>query len=115
MQNYSNFQIYSSNLTNPDSEYRREWYSKVLLIKKQPEVNLNESMIQTPESPSYINQQATFAEGLNREYREFRLIEIMNEHDVIEHLRFIHPLIYGLEQKFYFDIKNQYMLERQNN
>ena len=80
-----------------ESEYRREWYQKVLLVKKDPEI-LDDMQIQlTTESPSYIPNQQVFVNSLVKEYREFILLEIISENLVIEHLRFIHPSYIGTQ------------------
>lgn len=58
--------------------------------------------------------QTTFVESLGREWREFRLIEIVNEREVEEHLQFQHPYYPNQIQSIYFDSKTKYMLEKLN-
>lgn len=47
-----------------------------------------------------------------KEFREFRLIEIVSEVEVKEHMVFIHPYYMKDKQRLFFDSKNQYMLEK---
>lgn len=41
IQDYSNFSVFSTQKDIFDTEYKREWYSKVLLMKNQAEKNLD--------------------------------------------------------------------------
>lgn len=47
-----------------------------------------------------------------KEFREFRLIEIVSEMEIKEHMVFIHPFYTKEKQRLFFDSKNQYMLEK---
>jgi hypothetical protein len=47
-----------------------------------------------------------------KEFREFRLIEIISEAEIKEHMIFIHPLYLNNTQKLYFDSTNYYMIEK---
>ena len=54
----------------------------------------------------------TFVQTQRREFREFRLIEILNECEVKEHLVFVHSFYFNQQQRLYFDSQNKYMIEK---
>jgi hypothetical protein len=68
--------------------------------------------METEESYNKANNQTTYVEALGREYKEFRLIEILNENEVEDIASFIHPIYPGQIQNLYFDIQGKYMLEK---
>lgn len=76
--------------------YKREWYHKILIVKKclqsKGEVI---KYLETDDNCNKANNQTTYVEAMGREYREFKLIEIENEVEVIEHMSFIHPVYPG--------------------
>ena len=100
-------------MQNQDFEYNREWYKKILLVKKTKERDSDHSFsFKNDGCESSVINQKTFSDSLGREFREFRLIEIVNEKEVMEHASFVHSFYPGKKQRFYFDDINQFMLEK---
>ena len=76
MHDYTSFQVYTSSKDQlHDSEYKREWYKSVLLMKKTPEVMYDAS--QTPDGTQQFQGQLTYNETIDKQYREFRVVEII--------------------------------------
>lgn len=103
--------------SHPDdsTEYAREWYTKILLTKNTPELDYDENKFYSAEGVrSQIQNQETYVKGQPKEFREFKLIEIMSEVEVKEHFSFIHPQFLSQHQGLYFSNNTNYMLEKLN-
>jgi len=113
-QDYSKFEIFSSPIEDQcDSAYKREWYQKVLLVKKEKEYDFDEQSFYKYEvNFTPATNQLSFSQTCGKEFREFRLLEITSDVEVKEHLVFVHPFYQKEKQRIYFDSKNQYMLEK---
>ena len=72
----------------------------MLLKSKKPVENYDETKFFDKEmTKSYMKSQVSFIKRTEKNFYEFRLIEIVNEREVKEHMSFIHP--------FYEDRKRQ--------
>ena len=104
---FSDFQIFTHN-TEENQVFNREWYSKILLMKKSPEVSkqklVSNEQIETKTFFSYD-------EWIEKDDREFRLIEILNETEVKVVASFNHPFYRGKKQFMYFSESGEYMHE----
>jgi hypothetical protein len=95
---YSDFELFKCN--ENDTIYSREWYPKILLKSKTPIKSYDENTFFDPDMvKSHLKSQISFIKRTEKNFYEFRLIEIINEREVKEHLSFIHP--------FYEDRKRQ--------
>jgi hypothetical protein len=115
-QDYSNYRVFcSSGDLRENCPYTREWYSKILIMKNWAEDDFDETNFYLEEGmmPKARNL-LMFAQIQNKEFREFRVIEIVSETEVKEHLTFIHPVYHNEKQRLYFDSKNKYMIEKLN-
>ncbi|CDW71887.1 wd-40 repeat protein [Stylonychia lemnae] len=113
-QDYSRFSIFSSPKDDPyGSAYHREWMQKILLVKNDREIDFDENSFYKNEGViASAHNQVSYAQIQKKEFREYRLIEIVSDIEVKEHLVFIHPFYFNDKQRIYFDSKNQYMLEK---
>lgn len=65
-------------------------------MKKIPEKNLDKSLVfENDNCDSSVINQKTFSESLGKEFREFRLIEIISENEIVEHIKFVHSYYPG--------------------
>ena len=115
-QDYSKYEIFCSPMDDPEKcPYKREWYTKILLVKKEAEQNFDENSYYKQDGfTAKIKNQVLYSQTQQKEFREFRLIEITSDAEVQEHLTFIHPLNLTEKQRLYFDDSNFYMVEKLN-
>lgn len=85
----------------------------MLLVKKERELDFDEhSFYKNDINFTPASNQLSFAQTCGKEFREFRLVEIVSDVEVREHLVFVHPFYLRERQRIYFDSKNQFMLEK---
>jgi hypothetical protein len=93
---YKDFEIYKwidEDEEKEDNVYKKEWYSKILLKKKNPIANFDDSNYHGHGgSEDHIENQVTYNHSFKREFFEFRVIEITSDREVTEHLSFVHCL-----------------------
>jgi hypothetical protein len=111
-QDYSNFEIYK--YSDLDPVYNREWYSKILIKSKTSLYQYDENTFFDPEqTKSHMKSQVSYIKKNDKSFHEFKLIEIVNEREVKEHLSFIHPCYeYNKMQSMLFSNDLEYMFER---
>jgi hypothetical protein len=79
----------------PDCSYKNEWYKRVLLKRKEP-VDLKKEKLETFSSYGVgIEGQIYFNDQIFKEFYYFRLVEIVSDTEVVEHMRFSHPVNIG--------------------
>lgn len=81
-------------------------------MKKTPETMFDMQTMDLVTGSQSTKQQQTFLHQQKKELREFRLIEIMNEDEVKEHINFIHPIYPNEHQRIFFNENSHYMLEK---
>ena len=81
-------------------------------MKKTPETMYDMETIDRMTENQQTKQQQTYLHQQKKELREFKLIEIINEDEVKEHIQFIHPVYPNEHQRIFFSDNNQYMLEK---
>ena len=112
-QDYSNYELFQ--FDDKATVYKREWYDKILIRSKTPIANYDENQFFAPEQYNpYIKRQTTFIKSIKKEFYEYKLIEVVNEHEVKEHFSFIHPFYDKMQMMHYLYINNtqDLMLER---
>jgi hypothetical protein len=88
-QDYSNFEIFKG---SENYIYKREWYTKILLKSKTPIADYDENQFFDPEmTKTHMKAQVSYVKKSQKNFYEYKLIEIINEREVKEHLSFIHP------------------------
>eukprot|EP00347_Sterkiella_histriomuscorum_P009906 403339425 len=107
-QSYADFVIYESQKGDPT--YHREWYQKILIMKNKPEPDIDKAKSQS-KFPSYNDNQILYEQQQIKEFREFRVIEIISEFQVEEHMVFYHPVMSEKNQRIFFDSNLFFMLE----
>lgn len=95
-----------------DEVYLKEWYGKVLLKKKLPIENYNEAEFFGFHLENHIKGQVSYVKKLPKQFYEFRLIEIMSDKQVKDHLKFIHPVYNGNKQFIYISSDLTFLYER---
>lgn len=60
---------------------------------------------------SHIKSQISFIKKSEKAFYEYKVIEIINEREVKEHLSFVHPFYEGKVQNIFFSQDNEYMFE----
>ena len=114
-QDYSGFEVYK---TNDDYfAYNREWFNKILLKSKTPIIDYDENQFfDANMTKAHIKSQVSFIKKSEKHFYEFRLIEILNEREVKEHLTFVHPFYEDRRcQNIFFSQDTEYMYEHLSN
>lgn len=110
------FEVYTwkdLNENRSDTVYSKEWYSKILLKKKLPIRDYDDSYYRRPGvSEDKLKNQIPYSKSLKKEFYEFKLIEIESETTMKEHLSFVHCVQPGQVQFMYFSDDLKYMYER---
>lgn len=97
-----------------DSTYKKEWYKKILLKKKD--------FIQDFDYKNFhghggideeIENQVSYNQRIEKKFFEFKVIEIVSDCEIVEHLTFIHPIYPDTVQFLYFSDDLKYLYERQ--
>lgn len=95
--------------------FNREWFSKVLLMSKKPVAEeIDEMKFFHPDDiKTSIKNQQSFTSYNQKEFREFRLVEIQDETEVREIASFIYPYWKsGGKFYMYFSENGEFMFER---
>ncbi len=113
---FSGFEIYSYDHFDHIT-FMREWFSKILLISKDPvEEDVNEAEYFHPDDiREKVKGQLPYAKYTSKKFHEFRLIELDIEDGeavVKEVCSFIYPYWQGRMQFIYFSEDGEYMFER---
>lgn len=107
---YSDYELYK--WSEADHVYRENWYTKLLIRKKHPiKENLDQHYFGKHEQP-HLKNQIPFISSIEKEFYEFKLIEITSETSIKEHCTFVHPFYKGQEQFLYFSDTTDLMIER---
>ncbi len=110
---FSKFKIFQ--FDSKHQVFQREWFTKTLLISKDPidKSKIDEKLFFHPdELKSNMMNQATFVKRRDKEYHEFKLIEIVSQDKVREVASFIYPYWKGQQQYLYFNDEGDMMFER---
>eukprot|EP00347_Sterkiella_histriomuscorum_P017370 403349643 len=110
-QDYSEYEIYKCNEDN--STYCREWYNKILIRSKEPISDYDENNFFNPElTKGFIKSQISYVKKAEKNFYEWKLIEIINEREVKEHFSYIHPFYEDRAvQNIFFSQDTEYMYE----
>ena len=115
---YKDFEIYAWKDDDEDfvdTVYKKEWYPKILLKKRTPIKNFDDSHYQGHGgSEEHLPNQVTLNHSIKKEFFEFRVIEIITDKDIKEHFSFVHCLTTEptTMQYIYFSEDLKYMYER---
>ena len=110
-QDYSEYEIYKCNEDN--FTYCREWYNKILIRSKEPINDYDENNFFNPElTKGFIKSQISYVKKAEKNFYEWKLIEIINEREVKEHFSYIHPFYEDRAvQNIFFSQDTEYMYE----
>lgn len=93
-QDYSNFEVYK--WWDEGTHYCRKWFSKILIKSKTPIHDYDENQFfDSSMTKSHLRSQISFVKKSEKAFYEYKVIEIINEREVKEHLSFIHPFYEG--------------------
>lgn len=91
---YRDFDVYTwtdEDEEKSDTVYRKEWYSKILLKKKTPIKDFDVSTYHGHGGiEEQIPKQVSFNHRIEKEFYEFKIIEIDSDKSVKEHCSFVH-------------------------
>ena len=108
-----NFKIYATD--SLDVTYKADWYMpKLLLYDDVTEItDVDVDKYFGDRLTTSLKNNTAYTKIEQKTFRQFKLMEILNETEVIEHYKFAHPHYgYGNYQRIYFSDDNEYMLER---
>ena len=89
-QDYSNYDVFMFNEDNVT--YTREWFNKILIKSKEPIEAYDENTFFDPQmTKANIKSQVSYVKKAEKNFYHWKLIEIINEREVKEHLSFVHP------------------------
>jgi hypothetical protein len=109
-QDYSNFEVYK--WWDEGTHYNRKWFNKILIKSKTPIHDYDENLFFDPNmTKSHLRSQISFVKKSEKAFYEYKLIEIINEREVKEHISFIHPFYEGQCQNIFFSHDHEYMFE----
>jgi hypothetical protein len=104
---YKDYEVYEwkdEEEDEPDTVYRKEWYTKILLKKKtkldKARKGEMKDMIQSVHEG--IPFQVCYMDQIKKKFFEFKLIEIINEKEIKEHCSFVHTVYPEGFQYLYF-------------
>lgn len=93
-QDYSNYEVFK--FKEMDHVYSKHWYNKILLKSKTPLKDVDENKFFDPsQTKTHIENQLSFIKKIQKDFYEFKLIEIISSEEVREHCTFIHPFYGG--------------------
>jgi hypothetical protein len=80
-QDYSDFEVYAVNEDN--STYKRDWYNKILIKSKTSIYEYDENTFFDPSmTKAHIKSQISYVKKAEKNFYEWKLIEIINEREV---------------------------------
>ena len=108
----NDYEIYANN--ENDITYKSEWYQpKVLLIDKTHPETVDEQKFYGERFQTDLGNNASYVKTQNKTFYRFKMIELTESGDVVQHFTFVHPY-FGDDkfQRLFFSDDLKHMLER---
>lgn len=100
-QDFSGYEIFR--YSDSHLVYDREWSSKILLKSIEPVEGIDDSTFFDPnQTKAHMKSQVSYIKKTPKTFHEYKLIEIINEREVKEHLSFVFPFYNGTLQHMFF-------------
>jgi hypothetical protein len=108
---FQDYEIFRNN--KEDNTYRCEWYQdRTLLINLKNPVNIDEVQFFGDRLRSDYGVNSSFVNSVDKKFYKFRLIEVTEASEVVEHFNFVHPFYEKQFHRLFFSEDLEYMIER---